>query len=237
MFIKLPLNGSMNPGCHGGHHSVKISKFYKDGPPQSLDWCTDELVWLEFEKTLRIYYMFDPWMRTEGIDDALKMFGSGLDQMDVLVCNECNQLTKGEKDSFFQSDDAAVKKQFIDFGPVRTNLRAQLERDSGDSYGATNAISQDDSLHCCMPGLPDDEVDILFTAIATGRNCTFIGPCNLIAMYYQPGCGTLRKCRKRSEVILNFNASNQESLLGLRNAWMQEVRVGDTTYLCGVFQP
>ena len=65
-------------------------------------------------------------------------------------------------------------KQFIDFGSVRANLQAQLQRDANRTYGATNGIADNDG-HPCMPGLPDDEVDILFAAIATGRNCTFSG--------------------------------------------------------------
>ena len=164
------------------------------------------------------------------------MFGSSLEEMDALVCNTCDKLSKGDKKKFFQSESVDRKKQLIDFGPVRTNLGAQLERDAGDSYGVTNAKFQDNSLHNCMPGLPDDEVDILFTAIGTGRNCTFSGPCSVIATKYQPGCGTLRKCRKHSEGILPSNESNQESGARLRNSGMQ-VHIDGTTYLCGVFDP
>ena len=40
-----------------------------------------------------------------------------------------------------------------------------MKRDVGHAYGATNAVLRDDN-HPCLPGIPDDEVDILFSALA-----------------------------------------------------------------------
>ena len=171
-FLSLPMNGSMNPGCHGWD----VAKYYKQEPPPSLQRCEDSVAWFELNQTLRIYYIFRPWAITEGVHGILQKFGINIHAVDVLVCNEnCGQTGTQVRNELMRScRGSAGGKQFIDFGPVRANLQAQLRRDANSTYGATNARSHNDG-HPCMPGLPDDEVDILFAAIATGRNCTFLG--------------------------------------------------------------
>ena len=41
-----------------------------------------------------------------------------------------------------------------------------MRRDIGHLYGATNGVKINDG-HPCMPGIPDDEVDILFSTLLT----------------------------------------------------------------------
>ena len=171
-FINLPVNGSMTPGCHGSD----VAKFYKQDPPPSLQGCQDNVAWVEFNQTLRIYYIFRPWAITGGVHGILQRFGTSIHAIDVLVCNDnCGMTDPQVRNDLMRSCRGNTGgKQFIDFGSVRANLQAQLQRDANRTYGATNGIADNDG-HPCMPGLPDDEVDILFAAIATGRNCTFFG--------------------------------------------------------------
>ena len=55
---------------------------------------------------------------------------------------------------------------------ILDGLGIKLLRDAGSQYGATNARTTDDD-HACLPGLPDDEVDVLFAAVAE-RACQFV---------------------------------------------------------------
>ncbi|KAH8072903.1 hypothetical protein JL720_10990 [Aureococcus anophagefferens] len=57
---------------------------------------------------------------------------------------------------------------------VRATLKAQMKRDVGHAYGATNAVLRDDN-HPCLPGIPDDEVDILFSALADRGHAQRLG--------------------------------------------------------------
>ena len=57
---------------------------------------------------------------------------------------------------------------WVDFDMVRATLKAELTRDAGTAYGATNRVFTDDT-HPCLPGLPDDEADLLFAALADRR--------------------------------------------------------------------
>ena len=189
-FLHLPVDGTMNPGCHG----YNITTYYKDGPPPSLATCEDNLAWFELNKRLRIHYIFRPsfpkryskkngWAFKEfqSIHDLLQIFNTSLDAIDVLVCNDgCGLQNRSQRtsllDEFSRScPSGTAGKQYIDFGPVRANLQRQLQRDAGTTYGAMNGKYHTPDSHPCMPGLPDDEVDILFAAIATGKNCTFSG--------------------------------------------------------------
>ena len=54
---------------------------------------------------------------------------------------------------------------WVDFDMVRATLKAELRRDAGTAYGATNAGTRDDH-HPCLPGPPDEEADLLFAALA-----------------------------------------------------------------------
>ena len=49
-----------------------------------------------------------------------------------------------------------------------------MKRDVGHAYGATNAVLRDDN-HPCLPGIPDDEVDILFSALADRGHAQRLG--------------------------------------------------------------
>ena len=171
-FWSLPTNGSkIQRGCHG----FNVSSYYKQGPPMnSMDRCEDNLAWLEVNRTLRIHFIFRPWAFTDSLESLLRGFsGIGLNDVDVLVCNDrCGGLGMSEThDVFVGACAASVPRLMVDFTPVRGVLQSQLRRDAHTQYGATNAWRKEDS-HPCMPGLPDDELDILFAAIAT-RSCTF----------------------------------------------------------------
>lgn len=173
-FLRLPMDGLRHPGgCHG----FNISAYYRHGPPaDSLDICEDNLAWIEFNKTLRVTFVFRPSAFSEDLETVLSgSTGISLHDVDVLVCNDrCGGLGTKIRDRFLHYNPSPYTPQghYIDFGPVRSILQAQLLRDSGSRYGATNGKRKDDS-HACMPGLPDDEVDILFAAITT-RSCSFV---------------------------------------------------------------
>mmetsp|Transcript_26475 Transcript_26475/g.67248 ORF Transcript_26475/g.67248 Transcript_26475/m.67248 type:complete len:327 (+) Transcript_26475:238-1218(+) len=169
-FLRWPSRPTVLPGCHG----FNISAFYKASSPFSLQRCEDNLAWLEFNDSLRLYFVFRPYAFSEDLRVVLQRLADvKLEDMDFLVCNDrCGGLGDRIRRSFLASCPTRRADRYaIAFDPVRAIIRSQLHTTARSSYGATNGMRTNDA-HACMPGIPDDEVDILFAAIARG-SCTF----------------------------------------------------------------
>lgn len=152
----------MNPPCH---YNLESASYYKGGrfPPMqepAEEICMDDLATIEFLNTLRITYVFRSYAY-EG--DLEAIFREYLDidpqHIDIVVHNADQNLD-------IKWSSTEKKPHFLDFSKVHGVLEYQMTRDASSKYGATNAKYQDD-LHSCLPGIPDDEVDILFVALLT----------------------------------------------------------------------
>ena len=168
----VPLNATDRRFCQS--HTSAPSGFQFCGFPV----CNDNLATIEFSRRLRLHYIFRPYAYADGLDQVLDHLGIQAEHVDVLACNDhCAKVKKnwaGTLGGLYRSreehtgQNAGKGAFFLDFGKVRATMQVQMERDLGHLYGATNAQYKDDG-HACMPGLPDDEVDILFSAIRHGR--------------------------------------------------------------------
>eukprot|EP00041_Stephanoeca_diplocostata_P009581 m.148197 g.148197 ORF g.148197 m.148197 type:complete len:370 (-) comp17799_c0_seq1:739-1848(-) len=153
---------AMNPPCH---YSLDSSSYYKGGqfPPKqepAEEMCTDDLARIEYLDTLRIYYIFRSYAYEGELETVLRDYlGVDPQDIDIVVHNENQNL-----DIKWSSTNRSP--HFLDFSDVRGILQKQLQRDAGTAYGATNAKMEDDG-HPCLPGIPDDEIDVLFVALLT----------------------------------------------------------------------
>ncbi|KAJ1456121.1 hypothetical protein M885DRAFT_518646 [Pelagophyceae sp. CCMP2097] len=180
---RLPFGDDMTPDCHGG----SADKFYANFS-MGESGCRDDISFVEFFGGLRVFYLFRPWAYQGGALALLKRLDLKPEQVDVLVCNDhCGLTAPGSGGrrvmkaavrqfrNLLQTKPGEAKclqadAAFVDFGDVRAALQRQLRFASPHgAYGATNARLTDDG-HPCLPGLPDDEVDILFSALADGSN-------------------------------------------------------------------
>jgi hypothetical protein len=84
------------------------------------------------------------------------------DELDVLVWN--NVLKEPQNTTLVPS------KRQIPVEALMWKLRELQLRDVGQYFGANNPwIKNPPDYHPCMPGVPDDEVDILLFLILTGQ--------------------------------------------------------------------
>ena len=173
----VPLNATDTRLCgRHGHPSATGTGLQFCGFPA----CSDDLATIEFDGRLRLHFVFRPYAYAYGLAMILKLLGVHPNHVDVVVCNDrCDRkLTRiawaRTLGGLYKSREnhtgktAAKGAFFLDFSKVRATMQAQMLRDVGRLYGATNAVLTDDG-HPCMPGLPDDEVDILFQAIRHGE--------------------------------------------------------------------
>lgn len=148
-------------GCHSGSSS-EIRHFYETDAsieiPTSIKDCNDNVAMVEFRHNIRFYYIFRPYVY-ENHTIPYKHLGLDAADIDRFVFNE------GEDKKFPSYIKAQLQKGVFDkswrwwrFAPFAEIQR----RDTGRWYGASNpGIDGIDPLHPCMPGPPDDEVNLL----------------------------------------------------------------------------
>ena len=169
-------------GPTGGN--LTLDSYYVGGYPQGATrprrTCEDnigsfELVWRNL--TVRFYYAFRARFTAGGLPPILDTLGLQLSEIDLIVCDTCGpdglhdasvlrNLNRASPIPCHQRSGDQRGAVLIDFSTVRQTLQAQMRRDIGHLYGATNGVKIND-WHPCMPGIPDDEVDILFSMLLT----------------------------------------------------------------------
>jgi hypothetical protein len=137
-------------GCHGG---TSIAKFYRRNvtvPPTTPD-CNDNLGMVEFGNVIRFYYIFGPSMYSnETLHQIYDKLGVRGDSVDVLYFN------------VNESKTSLAYERKVDYSSLLSTLRILQRRDVGTYFGANNPwITDPPDGHPCMPGIPDDEVNVL----------------------------------------------------------------------------
>lgn len=159
---------TFNPPCH---HDIRSSSYYKGGKfpfkqEQVEPICKDDVAMIEYLNTLRVYYVFRSYAFEGGLETVLQdHLKINPENVDVVVHNDLQNLNI----NWARKNQRSDMPHFLDFSDVREELKLQMARDATTKYGATNAILKDD-FHPCLPGIPDDEIDILFTALLTNSS-------------------------------------------------------------------
>ena len=169
-------------GCHN-QNSNEMANFYYPGVtvPTSIDGCSDDLLMVEFG-TLRLYYIFRPQFYSDealliaydklGLTTRIDPTSGNLvldDNIDLLLWNVDNPTVR------LLSQHRQNSLVSYDWDGVQEHLR-QIQMESiGTVYGAINPYvlkgpHQPDRLHACMPGFPDDMVNIMLFSLLGGLN-------------------------------------------------------------------
>jgi hypothetical protein len=151
---KFLINQQSIPGCHDDPSPVPLSRYYGNHVtvPPNVDHCSDDMAMVEFGNGLRVFYLFHP-SRYES--DAFTDIYSKLDvpeSLDVMAWIS-------DSEQFMRNRTANVAWSLDNLLP--TLKRAQLAS-IGYVFGADNPwITNPPDEHPCLPGIPDDEANIL----------------------------------------------------------------------------
>lgn len=151
---------SQRAGCHGDDYDLN----YEEGvgtPPNPNRNCTDNFSMVEFPGKLRVYYIFRLSTFDDHLEEVLAKINLDLNELDIIVTNDLPHLRK----KLLDLAGPAIPVMY--FARVFSRLQALMVRDSGELFGADNVgIRVLPDVHPCMPGIPDDEVNILLFALA-----------------------------------------------------------------------
>ena len=151
-------------GCHG--EAGGIQKYYRRRAtkPPNIPNCNDNIGLVEFGNSIRFYYIFRPTMYDqETLHHIYKVIlGIPDDGLDVVVWNHVLKEP--------QNTTLLPAKRQIPVESLLWKLRGLQLRDLGRYFGANNPwIKNPPDFHPCMPGVPDDEVNILLFLLLTGK--------------------------------------------------------------------
>ena len=116
------------------------------------------------EKKIRFHYLFRPYIHQDQIGIFDEKFDLNPKDVDLLLFNDGqDEFISRELKKIFNSSE--VWKQRITW-PINTMFQAIQQRDTRQWFGANNPwISDSPDKHACMPGLPDDEVNLILYLI------------------------------------------------------------------------
>jgi hypothetical protein len=158
-------NPSEEMGCHGG---ADLRGYYESDitVPSTITGCNDNIAMVEFGNKIQFYYILRPWVYAN-VTDVYDKVGLRANDIDALVFND------GEDKKYPQSLREQLRAGVFDESIVwdLDEFKKIQVRDTGSWYGANNPwISNPPDIHPCMPGVPDDEADLLLFLLLQ-RNC------------------------------------------------------------------
>jgi hypothetical protein len=147
--------------------AANSSHFFIAGvaPPRLLDeTCQDSLGMVEYAGGLRVFYMFRQYLYDSALDQIFSALGLSPVDVDVLVTNYDATFNAGILQRVYP--EVAV----LQFDRVLPFFFKIQQKDCGWSDRAKNPGLPKDKQdgHPCMPGIPDDELDVLLLALAHG---------------------------------------------------------------------
>lgn len=146
-------------GCHG-HSYEDPSSFYRPGVqvPPTLGGCNDNIAMIELAHKWRFYYIFRPGMYTqEATDHVYRTLLSNIKNGDVfwrLIGNIENTPNVSVLPNDFH------ELQLPTIMAINTEWVATV--DLGHNYNTNNPWTFEGDPHACMPGVPDDEMNLMF---------------------------------------------------------------------------
>jgi hypothetical protein len=149
-------NPSDEMGCHG---STDLRGYYASDitVPSTIPECHDNIERVEFGSKIRFYYIFRPWVYAN-VTAVYDKVGLKANDIDVLVFND------GEDKKYHQSLQKQLRAGVFDESIVwdLDEFKRIQVRDTKKWFGATNPwVKKPPDNHPCMPGVPDDEADLL----------------------------------------------------------------------------
>lgn len=150
---------SMRGGCHGRKTN---DRFFEPGvviPRRVHSNCADDMSMVEFPGNLRIYYMFRHFQYGNDTVATFQRMGLNLTDVDALVTNNHEQ----DNGPLL----AHVTAPVFHVEELLPHLVRQQIKHIGRFFGADNVgMDHIPDGHPCMPGVPDDEADILLLQLA-----------------------------------------------------------------------
>jgi hypothetical protein len=150
-------------GCHA---TISVTQFYRPNVslPPTISDCNDNIGMVEFGGAIRFYYLFhSPLYENKALVHIYRnIFGIPRNsELDVFVWN-----TDGRKKPVERPN------RKINFEMLGA-LKGIQQRDLGLYFGENNPWVYDPpGYHPCMPGVPDDEVNLLLFWLLVGGSST-----------------------------------------------------------------
>lgn len=176
-------NSIQKHGCHGagqshGSRKTHIARFYHDNVtiPPSASGCTDDMAMVEFQHSIRFYFLYHPSMFDDSAllrayDNLGLLFPLEHDMdadgtskviatVDALIWNDGENSVPAS--SATATNGGIFVKRNISLDGFLQELRVIQNTSIGHYFGADNPwIQHPPDNHPCMPGIPDDEVNVL----------------------------------------------------------------------------
>ena len=156
-------------GCHGVQDPSDMTAFYREGVPvpNTIPECSDDLTLVEFGSVIRFYFIFHPdFYNNNAILEAYRQL-----EMATTTTDDNGQRYSALNHLIFNLDDTSIiARKSLSFDNVVSKLGQTQHHSIGRYFGADNPwISRPpDKLHACMPGIPDDEVNLLLFELLGG---------------------------------------------------------------------
>lgn len=158
--------GTIVPLPRAGCRSAKASAYFSEhvSIPPWIENCQDSISMTEYVGGLRVYYIFRQYKLQYVLDDVFRALGLNPADIDVIVTNYSEEQNR----SVMQR--AHPRVPVIHFERVLPLFWKVQNRDCGWHDSAVNPGLPRSFLdiHPCMPGIPDDELNVLLLMLAHG---------------------------------------------------------------------
>ncbi|GAX20723.1 hypothetical protein FisN_7Hh033 [Fistulifera solaris] len=180
--IGKPIRGAsviQQKGCHGAQQKDLASFYHPSAtqiPDKTMSGCDDGIAMVRFQNVTEVYYVFRSQMLSENAlnrvySDYFQIPLSNSTDASVPVSSKFDALVwnvsaKKPKNTFPKGVTARYEFSVAHWLPT---LKVMQRRDLGIYFGADNPwITKPPDGHPCMPGIPDDEVNLLLYVLFTG---------------------------------------------------------------------
>lgn len=142
----------------------KVSQFYEEGlpTPYKCDGYQDNIAVAEFGGVLRIHYIFRPYTH-ENLNQLIETkWEVDPKDINVLIFNDGQEKTIRKNKQLLEAFEASGAWQRRILWPDMKFFEKLQRRDISQWFGANNPfINKPPDGHPCMPGVPDDEVNLI----------------------------------------------------------------------------
>jgi hypothetical protein len=154
-------------GCHGTSSELQQEFFRPDIiVPPTIDRCNNDIGMVEFNRSIRFYYIFRPAMfsHDSAYPEIRRRLGIQGDTLDVVAYND-----RAIKTPYLSYMNITTARRTIDLSRLLPSLKDLQKGDLGYFFGADNPwLTHVPDLHPCMPGIPDDEVNFFLYLLLVG---------------------------------------------------------------------